>query len=150
MENNKGVTLASLTIYVIVLVIILIILTFISANFTSQITDVIGRGKISNESLKLYSFLISDIKSANSVVEFDDDFVRFDNDVKYSIKYISNRATEKIQYEIYRNDVLISENILDAKFDYDNITNTFSVDLKYIYGKILAEKAQSFKVGRGY
>ena len=60
MKNNKGVTLASLTIYVIVLVIILVIFTFVSANFTSQITDVVGRGKISNESLKLYSFLIAD------------------------------------------------------------------------------------------
>lgn len=150
MKNNKGVTLSSLTIYVIVLIVILVVLTFVSANFTSQISDVTARGNISNESLKLYSFLISDLKSANAVVEYADDFVRLDNDVKYSIKYISNRATEKMQYEIYRNDVLISENILDANFNYDNTADALLVNLKYIYGKTVIEKAQTFKIGRGY
>ena len=53
-----------------------------------------------------------------------------------------------MQYEIYRNDVLIGENILDAKFDYDEQKNVVSLNLKYMYGKVLVEKSQSFKVGR--
>ena len=150
MKNKRGVTLASLTVYVIVLIIVLVILTFISANYTSQITQVVNRGRISNESLKLYSFLITDLKSANSVVEYAEDFIRFDNDVKYTIKYINNRATERMQYEIYRNDVLITENMLSAEFDYSPDSGIVSVDLKYLYGNLLVEKGQSFKVGRGY
>ena len=117
MKNKRGVTLTSLTIYVIVLVIVLVIFTFISANYTSQIGQVTNRGKISNEALKIYSFLISDVKSANEALDYSDESLRLDNDVRYYIKYISNRATERMQYEIYRNDVLIGENILDAKFD---------------------------------
>ena len=70
--------------------------------------------------------------------------------MKYTIKYINNRATSKIQYEIYRNNVLISENILDANFDYDEESDSVIVHLKYIYGKIVVEKTQTFKVGRGY
>lgn len=150
MNNKKGVTLASLTVYVVVLIIVLVILTFISANYTSQITQVTSRGRLSNECVKLYSFLISDSKAANSVVEFGDDFLRFDNDVKYTIKYIRNRATETMQYEVYRNDVLISENLLDANFEYDAEDRIVSFDVKYIYGNVLFEKTQSVQVGRGY
>ena len=148
MKNKRGVTLTSLTIYVIVLVIVLVIFTFISADYTSQIGQVTNRGKISNESLKIYSFLISDVKSANEALDYSDESLRLDNDVRYYIKYISNRATERMQYEIYRNDVLIGENILDAKFDYDEQKNVVSLNLKYMYGKVLVEKSQSFKVGR--
>lgn len=148
--NNKGVTLMSLTIYVIALTIILVMLTFISANYTSQISSVNAQGKISNEYLKLYSFLIPDLKSANSVIEYSDDFLRLDNDTKYTVKYISNRATEKMQYEIYRNDILVAENILDAKFSYDEVKNILEIKIKYIYGKLLVEKHQSITVGRGY
>ena len=148
MKNKRGVTLTSLTIYVIVLVIVLVIFTFISANYTSQIGQVTNRGKISNEALKIYSFLISDVKSANEALDYSDESLRLDNDVRYYIKYIRNRATERMQYEIYRNDVLIGENILDAKFDYDEQKNVVSLNLKYMYGKVLVEKSQSFKVGR--
>lgn len=148
--NNKGVTLMSLTVYVIALTIILVILTFVSVNYTSQISAVNAQGKISNEYLKLYSFLIPDLKSANRVIEYSDDFLRLDNDIQYRVKYINDRATEKMQYEIYRNDVLIAENILDAKFSYDEVANIFDVNVKYIYGKYLVEKHQSIAVGRGY
>lgn len=148
--KNKGVTLMSLTVYVIALTIILVILTFVSANYTSQISSVNAQGKISNEYLKLYSFLIPDLKSANRVIEYSDDFLRLDNDIQYKVKYINDRATEKMQYEIYRNDVLVAENILDAKFSYDDIQNTLDINVKYIYGKYLVEKHQSIVVGRGY
>ena len=153
MKDNRGVTLTSLTIYIIVLMITLIILTFVSANFTSQISEVTEKGKISNEFIKLYSFILTDIKASNSVVEFSDDFVRFDNNVKYSIKYLDTlkqNDRQVRQYEIYRNDVLISENLLDANFDYDEEDNLFIIDLKYVYGKSLIEKTQNFHVGRGY
>lgn len=153
MKNNQGVTLTSLTIYIIVLMITLIILTFVSANFTSQISEVTEKGKISNEFIKFYSFILTDIKASNSVVEFSDDYVRFDNNVEYSIKYLDSlkeKDRQIRQYEIYRNDVLISENLLDARFDYDEKENVFTVNLKYIFGKVLIEKTQSFHVGRGY
>lgn len=152
MKNKKGVTLASLTVYVIVLVIILIAMTFISANYTSQISEVTAKGRISNEYTKFYSFLISDIKSANTVIEYADEYIRLDNDVKYSIKYkyVNDEENQKRQYEIYRNDIKISENILDANFDYNNQNNVLSVNLKYIYGNVMIEKSQDFRVGRGY
>ena len=150
MKNNKGVTLISLTVYIIVLGVILLALTFLSANFSSQIGQIISRGNVSNEYIKLYSFLIQDLKSANKVVEFSDDFLRLDNDVQYTIKYIYDRANEVKQYEIYRNNVLITENFLDTKFDYNNENNTFTVDIKFINNNILIEKTQTFKVGRGY
>lgn len=152
MKSNKGVTLASLTIYIIVLVILLVIMTFISANYTSQISDVTVRGKISNESIKLYSFMVSDLKSANTVLEYSSNYIRLDNDVKYSIeyKYISEKENQRRQYDIYRNGVLVSEDLLDASFDYDLDSNAVTVNLKYIYNKVMVEKSQSFMIGRGY
>ena len=152
MKKNKGVTLASLTIYIVVLVVILITLTFISANFTSQIVEATKRGKVSNECIKIYSSMLTDIKAANKVEEFSDDFVRFDNNVKYSIKYLdlSSGDRKERQYEIYRNNTLIAENILDAKFDYDADENVFILTIKYFFGKSFITRTQKFKVGRGY
>lgn len=155
MKNNKGVTLSSLTIYIIVLMVIIVALTFISSNFTGQISDVTGRGKLSNESVKLYSYLINDVKSASKVLEFSDNYVRFDNDVRYSVKYLealSDKEREKSQYEIYRNDVLISDNIMNVQFDYDieGDIHLLRVKLDYIYGSVLVNKEQEFVVGRGY
>ena len=88
MKSNRGVTLTSLTVYIIVLAIILVLLTFISANYTSQISEITNQGRISNEVIKLYSFIISDAKSSSKVSEFSDDFIRFDNGTSYSIKYL--------------------------------------------------------------
>lgn len=153
MKDNKGVTLASLTVYIIVLIISLVVLTFVSANFTSQISDVIDKGKISNEFIKLESFIISDLKSSKNIVEYSDDFVRFDNDIRYSIKYLdtaSGKDKQVRQYEIYRNGVLISENLLDAKFDYDVQNKAFILKIRYLYGKEPIEKKQTFFIGRGY
>lgn len=153
MKNNKGVTLASLTVYVIVLVIILVTLTFISGNFTSRIVEATNRGKVSNDCIKLYSFLLNDIKASNSISEFSDDFVKFDNDSKYTIKYLETLNEDKRQvkqYEIFRDDVLIAENMLDAKFDYDSEENVFILKINYYYGKTFVTKTQRFKVGRGY
>lgn len=148
MKNNRGVTLTSLALYVVLLVILLVLFTFISANYTSQITEVVGQGKVANEYIKVYSFLISDVKSANTVLEYSKDFVRFDNDVTYTVKYLSNRATERVQYEIYRDNVLISENIMDASFDYKD--GNLSLYLEYIQGKNTIKKSHEFKVGKGY
>lgn len=153
MKDKRGVTLTSLTIYIIVLMITLVVLTFVSANFTSQVSEVTEKGKISNEYIRLYSFILNDIKASNNVAEYSDDFVRFDNNVKYSIKYLDalkENDRQVRQYEIYRNDILISENLLDAKFDYDEKENLFIINLKYVFGKSLIEKTQSFHVGRGY
>lgn len=152
MNKKSGVTLASLTVYVIVLVIILVALTFVSANYTSQISDVTSRGRISNEYTKFYSFLISDLKSADTVIEYADNYIRLDNDIKYTIKYkyINENENQKRQYDIYRNDIKISENILDASFDYNNENNVLDINLKYLYGNVMLEKSQSFKVGRGF
>ena len=153
MRNNKGVTLTSLTIYIVVMVIILIALTFISSNFTFQVMDTTGRGKVANESIKLYSFLVSDVKAANKITEYSDNYIRFDNDAKYTIKYLnglSDSDRQEKQYEIYRNGVLISENILDAYFDYDYEKNTLYLNIKYIYGKNIIEKEHVFQIGRGY
>jgi len=153
MKNNKGVTLASLAIYVIVLAVILVVLTFISANFTSRISDATATGKVSNECIKIYSYLLNDIKASNKVVEYADDYVRFDNDVKYTIKYVDTLSSgdrELKQYEIYRENVLIADNILDAEFDYNIDENIFILSFNYFYGKSFIKKTQAFKVGRGY
>lgn len=153
MKNNKGVTLASLTVYIIVLAIVLILLTFISANFTARLAETASRGKVSNECIKLYSFLLDDVKASNQVVEYSDDFVRFDNDVRYSIKYLytlDSKERQTKQYEVYRNNVLIAENLLDVGFDYSPDNNVFILNMRYYFGKTLVNKMQSFKIGRGY
>ncbi len=123
MISNRGVTLTSLTVYIIVSVIVLGSLTFLNVNFMTQIADLTTKSEKTNEILKIEAFLIEDVKSANNVIEFSNDMVKFDNGVIYNIRY---RADEKSsgdqsynKYELYRNNVMITDNMANISFDYD-------------------------------
>ena len=123
MRKQRGVTLTTLSIYIIVATILLGTLTFINVNIMSELAQLTKRSKATNEIMKFYSFFLDDVKSANNVLEFSDSYIRFDNGVQYLIKYRSNAKVEGNQtydiYEIYRGNALISDKFSGVFFDYD-------------------------------
>ena len=154
MRKQRGVTLTTLSIYIIVATILLGTLTFINVNIMSELAQLTKRSKATNEIMKFYSFFLDDVKSANNVLEFSDSYIRFDNGVQYLIKYRSNAKVEGNQtydiYEIYRGNALISDKFSGVFFDYNPEKDYIKVRLYSAEDNVLKNDEQYFKVGRGY
>ena len=125
-RSKKGVTLTSLSVYVVVSVVVLSSLTFLNINLMSQIAELSKKSELSNEVLKVQSMLISDIKSAREVKQFSKDYLLLDTGVEYKIKYSSDKivapgaTTQSYNiYELYRNNKLITDKMTNLSFDYE-------------------------------
>lgn len=166
MKKQNGVTLASLTIYIIVAGIIVLMLSFLNANFFSKMTDLTNKTNVTNEYSKFCSAFIRDLKNSNSVLEYNQNEIRFSNGATYEIRKSEN-SSEK--YAIYRDSVKICENIKEKYinlndgeeeyvkspyFDYDHLNNTVTVALSFSNEKV--DSSYEFnvrhllKVGGGY
>lgn len=164
MKSQKGVTLATLTIYVIVASVVVIILAFLNANFFSQMSDLTTKTEVTNQYARFASFFVKDLKSSESVKEYNDSEVLFANGVKYEIRKLENED----KYVIYRDSVKICENIVPKYFyveeiddyvkspcfNYDHLENTITAFLVFARNnandKNVFESTQVYKVGKGY
>ena len=121
-RNNKGVTLTSLSVYIVVSIVILASLSFLNINVMSQIADLSQESEKSNEVLKAQASLITDIKAANRVLSFSENELVLDNGVTYYIKYHANEKQTGTQsysvYELYRDDVLITDEMTNISFGF--------------------------------
>ncbi len=153
-KNQKGVTLTTLTIYIIVSTILLGTLAFININFMSELGVLTKKARLSDEVLKFYSFFVNDVKSANGILEFSDSYIRFDNGVEYSIRYTSNQRKSGNQtyeiYEVYRKDALITDKLSGVFFTYNAEEGFLKVKISAMDKDVLETNEQYFKVGRGY
>jgi len=159
--NKKGITITSLTIYVIVATVIVGILVFLNANFFSNINELTDKASIVGESLDFKSAFIRDLKSENEmkVTDYSDNMIRLSNNVKYEIRVLDKDAEQK-KYAIYRNDVQIAKNIVNHSvvegqkvkegpfFEYDSIRNTVKVGLKFYDGKNSYIEDGTYVVGK--
>lgn len=155
MKKDKGVTILSLSVYIIVSVVILATLSFLNINFMSQIADLTVKSEKSSEVLKAQAYILDDLKSADRVLEFSEKYLRLNNGVEYLVKYRANEQKEQQTfniYELYRNDVLITDELSNVEFDFDNSDNEESVIVKLYYTKDNHVYGDSYqiKVGRGY
>lgn len=155
MKKDRGVTILSLSVYIIVSVVILATLSFLNINFMSQIADLTIKSEKSSEVLKAQACILDDLKSADRVLEFSEKYLRLNNGVEYLVKYRANEQKEEQTfniYELYRNNVLITDELSNVEFDFDNSDNQESVIVKLYYTKYNYVYGDSYqiKVGRGY
>ncbi|MBQ8299935.1 MAG: hypothetical protein IJX99_08835 [Clostridia bacterium] len=159
MNKNSGVTLASLSVYIIVSVVVLSSLTFLNINFMSQIAEISQKSEYTNELLKAQASLITDIKAANRVLEYSDKYLKFDNGVEYKIRYRANEARGEQTYdvyELYRNDVLITDKMTNIAFEYDSMHDNYLQEdfVTWITIKMLDTNLMGndlhVRVGKGY
>lgn len=159
-NKNKGVTLTSLSVYVVVSVVVLASLTFLNVNYMSQIAELSQKSENINDLLKVRSMLIADIKSAREIKQYAKDYLLLDNGVEYKIKYRANEKKETDQtydiYELYRNDVLIADNMSNLSFDYEQASDNYIADdiEKWVILNVVDSNYDGgelyLKVGRGY
>lgn len=159
MKNNKGISLISLSIYVIVAAVVVGILAFMNVNFFSKISGLTGKTEIVNEHMKFLSAFLQDAKSCEKISEYTAWSVKFPNGSNYEIKKIEGEGPGANKYAIYRNNVKISEGIVDSwyggtppAFDYDYGQNVITISLTYADEERENEWIENatYKVGRGY
>ena len=154
LSSQKGVTLTSLTIYIIVSTILLGTLAFVNNNFMSELGELTKQAETTNEMMKFYAFFVNDVKAANQVLEYSDSYVRFDNDVQYHVKYRANQRSQGSQtydvYEIYKDNVMITDKLSGAFFEYNPEYRYIKVKLAILSDNKLKTEEQCFRVGRGY
>lgn len=110
MKSEKGITLISLTIYVIVLAIVIGVMAIISTFFYKNVSD----DKFNVNPLTQYtafnSYFSEEVNHENiKILECKENYIVFDNGVQYS--YIPENKG------IYRNKVKIASNIEKCTFE---------------------------------
>lgn len=156
MKANKGISLVSLSIYVIVAAIVVGILVFMNANFFSKISDLTGKTEIINEHLKFISVFLKDSKNSEKVSEYSTTKIKFSNNVIYEIRVIEKENELENEYAIYRDSVKVCEGITKnadggtPAFDYDYLNNTVTFSITFSKADYEWIENGTYKVGRGY
>ncbi len=107
MKSEKGITLTSLVIYVIIATILISSLALLSSFFFSNMSLVKAQDQYAPEFNKFCMFFIGDVKNNKSATVTDTQVV-FEDGTKYEYK-----ESEKA---IYRNDKKIAKRIQSIKF----------------------------------
>lgn len=125
MKNEKGITLTSLVIYMVVFGIIIGIMSTISVNFHENVKKVLESPKYVTEFNKFAMFFVNDVKS-NKTATINDNEITFEDGTVYN--YTNNA--------IYRNNELIAKYVIECNFEAGTyevnelIKNLINVNMK--------------------
>ena len=127
MKQQKGIALTSLIIYIIVLVTVLGVISIMTSFFYNSVDELGKNVEPSQEYTRFVSFFTKDINKQNAKIEECDgvgNYIVFSDGTQYTFK----------DEKIYRNKVLIGENISEIKFSYtpgdDEEKDVVSVEYK--------------------
>lgn len=110
MKTEKGVTLVSLTIYIIVMTIVIGVISMISTYFFKNTKNVLKDIEPIAEQTRFSSFFTEEVNRSNSkILACDEHYVVFDNEVQYTF-VPENKG-------IYRNQVKICRGVENCKFE---------------------------------
>ncbi|MCI8760393.1 MAG: hypothetical protein HFJ34_04660 [Clostridia bacterium] len=111
MKRQNGVTLISLTIYVIVMTIVVAVISMISSYFYTNTSSLLGNMNTLTQYTKFNSFFAEEINKENiKVLECKSNYIVFDNGVQYT--YIEQNNG------IYKDKVKITSNVEHCEFAY--------------------------------
>ena len=127
MKNNSGVTVASLTVYIIAMVIVIGIIASITSFFYTNVNSLDDISKNAAEFTKFNMYFIEDIKTkGNSVMVISGD--------KTSITFSSGNTYTFQDKSIYMNKISICENIKNLKFEVNNVNEKDVVSVLVVVG----------------
>ena len=111
MKSQKGITLVSLTIYIIGMTLMIAIVSLISNYFYTNAKSVLNTVDPLAEYTKITSILTQEINHSNiNVLACGEDYIVFDNGIQYSFV--------KENKGIYKNMVKIGRNIENCRFEH--------------------------------
>lgn len=110
MKSQKGITLISLTIYIITMTIAVAMVALISNYFYTNTRSLASSINPLTEYTKFSSFFTDEVNHSNiKILECADHYVVFDNGIQYTFI--------KENKGIYRQEVKIAQEIEDCKFE---------------------------------
>lgn len=123
MKSEKGVTLITLTIFIIVLTIVIAVIATVTGFFTSNVRKSISKASLLTEYTRFNSYFSNEVNKDNiKVIEYSENYIVFDDGTQYT--YIpENRG-------IYRNKAKIAKGIDNCKFDVSSVNGKEVVDVK--------------------
>ena len=133
MKSEKGITLTSLIIYIIVMMIVIGTVTVMTKYFYNNLDFITGETEGSKEYTSFNTFITDEINRKNNdiidwkVIKDGEDNVEsgyliFANEHQYTY----NKSSESI----YINKVLICKNVSDCSFDYEGNARKLTVEMK--------------------
>lgn len=125
MKSQKGVTLISLTVYIIVMVIVVASIAVISTYFYTNRNTISNKINPMTEYTQFSSFFSEEVNHRNiKVLECKGNYIVFDNGVQYTFVE-ENKG-------IYRNKVKITSDVESCQFQYEikNGKNVVTVKLR--------------------
>lgn len=108
MKDEKGITLMSLIIYIIVLMLVTAMLIKVSDTFFFNLKNISDSEKYTAEFNKFNMYFIEDIKNNKSTYKLENDEIIFENGIIYTYK-MEEQA-------IYRNKVKVCSNVTNCEF----------------------------------
>lgn len=109
MKNERGITLISLIIYIVVMCIVVATLAIISDLFYANTDYIKENSKYVSEYNKFNMYFIEDVKNNKDIYQITDDQIIFEDGTIYTYKGDTDSS-------IYRNKVKICSNIAYCKF----------------------------------
>lgn len=118
MKNQKGITLTSLTIYVIVFMLVIGIVTTLTSYFYKNVMNFDETTKSYSEINKFNMYFLQDIKEKGVTIQ---NFIEDDENNKIGITLYNSNNYETNVYKfenkaIYRNGIVICKNINSIQF----------------------------------
>ena len=147
MKNQRGITLTSLIIYIVLIFVIIVILARVSVYFTSNMSEISKESASISEIDKFNMFFLRDVKQANNEIEtvsVDGTSITFTNGTTYEYSKDNN----VIYYENTADDkkIIIAEIIEDCKFlqSKENSKDIVTVEIT------ISEKVYKYEYVMGY
>ena len=143
MKSQKGITLISLTIYVIVMAVVVGTVAIISTFFYSNINDIDETISPIIEYTKFNSFFADEINHSNikilecGITDNGQNYIIFDNGVQYT--YIPENQG------IYRNQVKICRGITDCIFKRTIEDGKETINVEFTVGEETRETKYTLK-----
>lgn len=128
MKSERGVTLISLTVYIITMLIVIAILSVISKYFYSNINNVNSNIEPLTEYTEFNSYFTGEVNHKNiEVLEYSTNYIVFSNSVQYTF-VPENKA-------IYQNNVKICKGVENCEFSYTVENDKKIVTVKLNFGQ---------------
>lgn len=140
MKSEKGITLASLILYIVVLLVVVGTLSYISTYFyanTSYITDM---GKYTVEFNKFNMYFIEDVKNNSNLYSITENKIVFEDGTIYTY---SNGY-------IYRNKVEICKNVNNCVFNKIEETDSNNFTKQIINVRLSIKDSKKFESENNY
>ena len=142
MKQEKGITLISLIIYIILLMVVTSMLAIVSDMFFANTQYITESGKYISEFNKFNMYFIEDVKNNKDTYQITENEVIFEDGTKYT--YVSGTDNG-----IYRNKVKICSNIENCIFSKEEKVEE-NITKKIINVKISIKSSKVFETSNDY